>query len=345
MSGWPGVLSVVATLTMACGVGAQQRVIIDTDPGTDDALAIFLALNSPDLKVEAFTVVPGNVVAEQGLENALKLVSVAGRCDVPVAAGAKHPLMQKTYTATYWHGKNGIADIELPESKCKVDSRFAPDLIIELIHKYPHEITLIPVGPLTNIALSVSKDPSIVGLTKNIVIMGGSISGGNVTGVAEANIFGDPEAAEIVFKAGWTVTMVGSDVGEQTLMRRKELTELEAGHGPVNDVVTKISRFYIERSEKNGLDGAAMYDPLAVGVAIDPTLVNLKEMHIDVETRGKFTRGETVPNRNLENERNVLHGDHYEIEGYDRLAVNAKVAVASDAPRFLAMFVGRVTGK
>ena len=218
-------------------------------------------------------------------------------------------------------------------------------MIVELVHKYPHEITLIPVGPLTNIALAVSKDPSIVGLTKNIVIMGGSISGGNVTGVAEANIFGDPEAAEIVFKAGWTVTMVGSDVGEQTLMRRKELTELAAGHGPVNDVVTKISRFYIERSEKNGWDGAAMYDPLAVGVAIDPTLVKLKEMHIDVETRGEFTRGETVPNRNLENERNVLHGDRYEIEGYDKLAVNAKVAVASDAPRFLTMFIARVKGK
>jgi len=320
-------------------------VIIDTDPGTDDALAIYLALNSPELQVEAFTVVPGNITAEQGLDNALKLLSVAGRCDIPIAAGAKQPLLQKVYTAGYWHGKNGIADIELPESKCKVDPRFAPDLIIELIHKHPHEITLIPVGPLTNIALAISKDPSIVALAKNIVIMGGSISGGNVTGVAEANIFGDPEAAEIVFNAGWTVTMVGSDVGEQTLMRRKELTELQAGHGPVNDVVTKIARFYIERSEKNGWDGAAMYDPLAVAVAFDPSLVTLKPMHIDVETRGQYTRGETVPNRNLENEKNVLHGDHFEIEGYEKLPVNAKVAVASDAPRFLALFVSRVKGK
>lgn len=345
MSGWRGVLGVLAGLVLACGAGGQQRVIIDTDPGTDDALAIFLALNSPELHVEALTVVPGNVVAEQGLENALKLVSVAGRCDVPVAAGAKHPLMQRVYTAGYWHGKNGIADIELPPSNCKVDPRFAPDLIIELIRKHPHEITLIPVGPLTNIALAVSKDPSIVGLTKNIVIMGGSISGGNVTGVTEANIFGDPEAAEIVFNAGWTVTMVGSDVGEQTLMRRKELTELEAGHGPVNDVVTKIARFYIERSEKNGWDGAAMYDPLAVAVAFDPALVTTKDMHIDVETRGEFTRGETVANRNLENEKNVLHGDHYEIAGYDKLQVNAKVAVASDAPKFLSMFISRVKGK
>jgi len=345
MTRWRVVLCAVVLSGSISGVQAQQRVIVDTDPGTDDALAIYLALNSPELRVEAFTVVPGNVAADQGLDNALKLVSVAGRCDIPVAAGAKEPLLQKVYTAGYWHGKNGIADIELPPSKCKVDPRFAPDLIIELVHKHPHEITLIPVGPLTNIALAVSKDPSIVGLTKNIVIMGGSISGGNVTGAAEANIFGDPEAAEIVFKAGWTVTMIGSDVGEQTLLRRRELTELEAGHGPVNDVVTKIARFYIERSEKNGWDGAAMYDPLAVAVAFDPKLVTVKEMHIDVETRGQYTRGETVANRNLENEKNVLHGDHYEIEGYDKLPVNAKVAVASDAPRFLALFVSRVKGK
>jgi len=323
----------------------KRRVIIDTDPGTDDAMAILLALNSPELKVEAFTVVPGNVDGKQGLENALKLLSLAGRCDVPVAGGAQHPLNQKLYTAMYWHGKNGLADIELPPSNCKADTRFAPDLIIELVHKYPHEITLIPVGPLTNIALAVSKDPSITKLVKDIVIMGGSISGGNVTGAAEANIFGDPEAAQIVFNAGWVVTMVGSDVGERTLLRRKQLSELESGHGPQNDAVTGIARFYIERSEKNGWDGAAMYDPLAVSVVIDRTLVTLKDMHVDVETRGEFTRGETVANRMGVNEKNVLHGDHYEIEGYDVLPVNARVAVSSDAARFLALFISRVKGK
>ncbi|MGB9434514.1 MAG: nucleoside hydrolase [Candidatus Acidiferrum sp.] len=326
------------------GQAEKRRVIIDTDPGTDDAMAILLALNSPELKVEAVSVVPGNVVAKQGLDNALKLVSLAGRCDIPVAAGAQHPLMQKTYTALYWHGNNGLADIELPPSNCKVDPRFAPDLIIELVHKYPHEITLIPIGPLTNIALAVSKDPSIVRLVKDIVIMGGSISGGNVNGAAEANIFGDPEAAQIVFDAGWMVTMVGSDVGERTLMTRKHLTELQSGHGPQNDMVTKIARFYIERSEKNGWDGAAMYDPLAVGVVIDSTLVKLKDMHVDVETRGEFTRGETVANRMGSNEKNVLHGDHYEIDGIEPLQNNARVCLSSDAERFLQLFISRVKG-
>src|SRR3984957_1525996 len=214
---------VLTCVTNGFAQAAPKRVIIDTDPGTDDAMAIILALNSPELKVEALTVVPGNVDARQGLENALKIVSLAGRCDVTVAGGAQHPLNQKLFTAQFWHGKNGLANVELPASKCKEDRRFGPDLIIEMVHKYPHEITLIPVGPLTNIALAVSKDPSIAGMVKDIVIMGGSISGGNVNGAAEANIYNDPEAAQIVFNAGWMVTMVGSDVGERTLITRKYL--------------------------------------------------------------------------------------------------------------------------
>jgi len=214
-----------------------------------------------------------------------------------------------------------------------------------VVHKYPHEITLIPVGPLTNIALAVSKDPSIAGLVKNIVIMGGSIGGGNVNGAAEANIYNDPEAAQIVFNAGWMVTMVGSDVGERTLITRKYLAELQSSHGPQSDFIAKIADFYLTRSEKSGYSGAAMYDPLAVGIALDPTLGTLKEMHVDVETKGEFTRGETVANRMGSNENNVLHGDHYEIEGVVELKPNARVCLASDADRFLQLFVNRVRGK
>jgi inosine-uridine nucleoside N-ribohydrolase len=336
---------ILTLFTNAFSQSAPRRVIIDTDPGTDDAMAIILALNSPEFKVEALTVVPGNVDSQQGLENALKIVSLAGRCDVTVARGAQHPLNQKLITAQFWHGKNGLANVELPPSKCKADPRFGPDLIIETIHKYPHEITLIPVGPLTNIALAVSKDPSIVALVKDIVIMGGSITGGNVNGAAEANIYNDPEAAQIVFNAGWMVTMVGSDVGERTLITRKYLAELQASHGPQSDFIAKIAEFYLNRSEKSGYSGAAMYDPLAVGIALDSTLGTLKEMHVDVETKGEFTRGETVANRMGSNEKNVLHGDHYEIEGVTYLKPNARVCLASDADRFLHLFVSRVSGK
>jgi purine nucleosidase len=337
-----------AFLTLLTNAFAQispRRVIIDTDPGTDDAMAIILALNSPELKVEALTVVPGNVDGRQGLENALKIVSLAGRCDLIVAGGAQHPLNQKLITAQFWHGKNGLANVELPASKCKADPRFGPDLIIEMVHKYPHEITLIPVGPLTNIALAVSKDPSIASLVKNIVIMGGSITGGNVNGAAEANIYNDPEAAAIVFNAGWMVTMVGSDVGERTLITRKYLAQLQSSRGPQSDFIAKIAEFYLSRSEKSGYSGAAMYDPLAVGIALDPTLGTLKEMHVDVETKGEFTRGETVANRMGSDENSVLHGDHYEIEGVIELKPNARVCLASDADRFLQLFVSRVRGK
>lgn len=326
-------------------LAAPKKIIFDTDPGSDDAMALMLALNSPELDVRAITVVPGNVTAEMGLENALRMVSLANRCDIPVAGGARHPLFQKLITAEFWYGKNGIANMEIPPSKCKVDSRFGPDLIIELVHASPHEITLVPVGPLTNIALAALKDPSIVPLVKEVVLMGGSISGGNVNAAAEANIYNDPEAAQIVFQAGWPLTMVGLDVGDKTLLSRKYLGELGQTHGPVNDFIHGVAKYLVDLSATFGSSGTPMYDPLAVGVAIDPTLVKAPEMHVDVETRGEFTRGETVANRRGMVERNVLHGDHYAIEGIDKVAPNARVCVDVEADRFLQLFVSRIKGK
>ena len=230
----------------ACGAPPEARkVIIDTDPGADDAMAILLALNSPELNVKAFTVVAGNVVVEQGVENALKLVSLVGRCDVPVARGAAQPLAQKLTTAEYFHGKNGMGDAELPAPACRADARFAPDLIIELVHQYPHEITLVPVGPLTNISLAISKDPSIVPLVKEVVLMGGGIAGGNATAAAEANIYNDPEAAQAVFDAGWPITMVGLNVTERPLFTRADLEQLAKTHGPENDFAVGVLKFMV----------------------------------------------------------------------------------------------------
>src|SRR5579871_1185514 len=221
---------------LAAPAQAARKIILDTDPGTDDALALMLALNSPELDVRAITVVPGNVTAAMGLDNALRMVSLASRCDIPVAAGAQHPLFQKLITAEFWHGKNGLANVELPPSKCTVDARFGPDLIIELVHASPHQITLVPVGPLTNIALAVEKDPSIVPLVKEVILMGGSISGGNVNAAAEANIYNDPEAAQIVFNAGFdSLTMVGLDVGNKTLMTDRQIEQLQARPGPMSN--------------------------------------------------------------------------------------------------------------
>jgi purine nucleosidase len=324
---------------------AAKKIVFDTDPGTDDALALMLALNSPELDIRAITVVPGNVTASQGLENALRMVSLANRCDIPIAAGAQHPLFQKLITAEFWHGKNGLANIDLPPSKCKVDSHFGPDLIIQMVHAAPHEITLVPVGPLTNIALAVLKDPSIVPLVKDVIIMGGSITGGNVNASAEANIYNDPEAAQIVFQAGWIVTMVGLEVGDKTLISKKQLDQLAQTHGPVNDFIYRVAKYLVDLSAQFGSGGSPMYDPLAVGAALDGTLVKTQEMHVDVETRGEFTRGETVGNRHGMNERNVLHGDRYVIEGVDKVTPNAKVAVDVDSDRFLQLYVSRIKGK
>ena len=344
---WPVLLVLLFAIiaTVPAPAAAAKKIIFDTDPGTDDALALMLALNSPELDVRAITVVPGNVTAPMGLENALRMVSLANRCDIPVAAGAQHPLFQKLITAEFWHGKNGLGDIDLPSSKCKVDSRFGPDLIIELVHASPHEITLVPVGPLTNIALAIEKDPSIVPLVKEVILMGGSISGGNVNAAAEANIYNDPEAAQIVFQAGWPVTMVGLEVGDKALFTQKYLDQLRQTRGPINDFIAAVLKYLVDLSAKFGSPGTPMYDPSAVAVAIDPTLVKVQEMHVEVETKGEFTRGETVGNRHGEIERNVLHGDRYVIEGVDKVKANAKVCVDVDADRLLKLFVSRIRNR
>src|SRR5215475_10064186 len=341
----PLMAGVLLLTSLTSHAATAKKILFDTDPGTDDALALMLALNSPELDVRAITVVPGNVTGEMGLENALRMVSLANRCDIPIAAGAKHPLFQKLITAEFWHGKNGLANIELPPSKCKVDSLFGPDVIIQLVHESPHEIPLVPVAPLTNIALAVEKDPSIVPLVKEVILMGGSISGGNVNGAAEANIYNDPEAAQTVFQAGWPLTMVGLEVGNKALFTQKYLDQLGQTHGPVNDFIHSVNQYLLGLAEKFGSQGSPMYDPSAVAVVIDRTLVKTQEMHVDVETRGEFTRGETVANRHGYIERNVPHGDHLWIEGVDKVTPNAKVCVDVDADRFLQLYVSRIRGK
>lgn len=344
----PAILVGSLLISAASAFGASResrKIIIDTDPGADDAMAILLALNSSELDVIALTVVAGNVVVEQGLENALKLVSLGKRCDVSVARGAQQPLVQKLTTAEFFHGKNGLGDVELPAPTCHADARFAPDLIIELVHQYPHEITLVPVGPLTNIALAISKDPSIVPLVKEVVLMGGAISGGNATAAAEANIYNDPEAARVVFEANWPLTMVGLNVTEKTLFTRADLKQLANTHGLENDFAVGVLKFMVDLAAKLGADGTPMHDPLAVGSVIDPSLITTRDMRVDVETRGEHTRGETVASRHNSSDRKVLSGNRYIIDGIETLQPNVHVAVDSDARRFIQLFLSRIAGK
>jgi purine nucleosidase len=348
-------LGVLTAFTCACFLAppaqSQQhigpkKVILDTDPGTDDALAMLLAFNSPELQVEAVTVVAGNMTADAGLENALKITSLAGRCDVPVAKGAIRPLLQELNTGKFWNGANGLGGAELPPAKCKAAAEFAPDLIIQLVHKYPHAITLIPVGPLTNIAIAVAKDPGIVPLVKEVVLMGGGISGGNVTAVAEYNIHSDPEAAAIVFNAGWPITMVGLDVTEITLVTDEDVARLESKPGPETAFAAAVLRFQIGTYKGTGIfHGGAVHDALAVGQVVDCTILKTQDMRVDIETDGKFTRGMTVANRKNAIEKNVPEGDHLQSMGLEAVQPNVHVAVGADSQRFVEMLITRISGK
>ncbi len=331
---------------IAPGAPAQnpERVIIDTDPGTDDALAILLALRSPELRVEALTVVAGNVLAPVGLENALKIVSLVGRCDVPVAEGAQRPLHAKLNIEPFWNGPGGLGGAELPASKCKADPRFGPDVIIELVHKYPHEITIIGVGPETDLALAILKDPTIVPLVKRVILMAGSISGGNVNGAAEFNVYCDPDAADLVFRAGWPITMVGLDVTEITLISSAQVDEIERGGSAEAKFAAAVARFQVGLYQGAGFGGGAIHDALAMGAAIDPTFLKLRLMHIDVETEGRIARGETVANRLGTVDHVVDKGDHLETVGVDEVKPNAQVAVGIDSERFLKLFIARLSG-
>ncbi|MFZ0881799.1 MAG: nucleoside hydrolase [Candidatus Acidiferrales bacterium] len=336
-----GARSSVAAAPLA--ESTPQKVLIDSDPGTDDALAILLALNSPEVDVKGISIVAGNVTADMGFDDALKILSLAGRCDIPVAKGADHPLLQPLVTGTYWNGANGLGGAEIPPSKCEGDKRFGPDLIIDLVHKYPHELVLIPIGPLTNIALAVRKDPSIASLVKGVVLMGGSISGGNVNGAAEYNIYQDPEAAAIVFNAGWPLTMVGLDVTEKAAMLVTDAQKLEAQPGPIAHFAAVVARYQISVGEAVG--GGAVHDALAVGAVIDPSLLGTKFLRVDVETGGAFARGETVANRTGSVERNVPSGDHMDTVGLTKIQPNVHVAVTVEGRRFIDMLITRLGAK
>jgi inosine-uridine nucleoside N-ribohydrolase len=339
-----GILLIAACVTGAAPSQAATRVIIDADPGTDDALAILLALNSPELRVEAVTVVAGNVTAAQGLENALKLVSLAGRPDVPVALGAQKPLLQALVTAES-HGADGLGNVSLPPARCRPDARFGPDLIVELVHRYPHEITLVTLGPLTNVALALARDPSIAGLVKEIVLMGGAISGGNVDAVAEFNVYVDPEAAQAVFQGGWPLTMVGLEIGRKALFTREHLGELRKTTGRQTDFAARLLEYRVGLGEKDGERGATLYDPTAMSAVIDRTLITTQLLHVDVELRGEFTRAETVANRQNALNRKVPRGDHLVFAGTEPLRPNVNVATDIDAERFARLLIARLSGK
>jgi len=274
-----------------------KKIIIDTDPGIDDAMAILFALNSPELEVVGLTTIFGNVHTDLATENALRLLEFAGHPRIPVAHGATKPLHIGFEDApTFVHGENGLGEIELPASTTKADPRAAAQFIVDMIMAHPREITLVPVGPLTNIALALALEPRIVANVADVVIMGGAGAvNGNVNPAAEANIWHDPHAADRVFGAGWPLTMVGLDVTEKTVMDEDFLAGLRASR--TGTLIYDITRFYCDfHQQVHGMYAAYTHDPSAIAYLIDPTLFTIERGPIRVICEG-IALGQTLWDR------------------------------------------------
>ncbi|MEF3312260.1 nucleoside hydrolase [Paenibacillus sp. GYB004] len=273
----------------------MQKVIIDADTGIDDALALLLAVKSGRLDILGVTTVCGNVPLEQATANTLKVLKLLGKeGEIPVIRGAALPLLREPRHETGVHGARGLGGALEEMEPGEAADGYAPDFIIEQARKHPGELSLILMTPLTNMALALRKEPELRSWIKELIIMGGVVSGpGNLTPVAEYNIFADPEAAKLVFHSGIPITLVGLDVTRKALLHESHVRQLagtEAG-----EFVEMCTSHYIERySRMNGVRACALHDPLAVGVAIDRSIVQTRKLFVDVETRSELCDGQTV---------------------------------------------------
>ena len=274
----------------------MRRIILDCDPGHDDAMAIILAHGSPEIELAAITTVAGNHRLELTTLDALRVCELAGIAGVPVAAGCAAPLLRPLVTAEEVHGEKGLEGHDWPaETRLQPVATHGVDLIIDLVMESPGEITLVPTGPLTNLAVAMRKEPRIVERTREVVMMGGAHSRGNVTPAAEFNTYVDPEAAEMVFRGAWPVTMIGLEVTHMALATPAVFARLDAVGTPVARAVTGMLGFYRDQLlREEGRDSPPVHDPCAVARVIDPSLVSCRDARVDVELGSELTRGMTV---------------------------------------------------
>ncbi len=272
-----------------------KPVILDVDPGHDDAVALMMACGAPDLDLLAVTTVAGNVSLQKTTYNALRVLSLIGHTDIPVAAGAAQPLQRTLRTAEDIHGESGLdGPSEIPPPTFEADSRHAVQLIADTVRTAPQPVTLIPVGPLTNIALFLREHPELKEKIAHISLMGGSIGLGNTTPAAEFNIYVDPEAAQEIFKSGLPITMSGLDVTHQAGAGPTERERLRS-MGEVGGVVAGFLEFFAGAYESVfGFDAPPLHDPVAVAAVLRPELLETRPMRVDVECESELTRGETV---------------------------------------------------
>ncbi|MBI0005521.1 nucleoside hydrolase [Gilliamella apicola] len=273
-----------------------KKIILDCDPGHDDAIALLLAHGNPNIELLAVTTVVGNQTLEKVTRNALSVARIANITNVPFAAGAVRPLIRNVEVAPDIHGDSGLDGPVLPEPAIQLDKRHAIDLIIDTIMSHPPKtVTLVPTGGLTNIAMAVRKEPKIVERVKEVVLMGGGYHVGNWSAVAEFNIKIDPEAAHIVFNEKWPVTMVGLDLTHQALATPEVIEKISA-------IKTKPAKFVLEMLEffgkmykqAQGFTYPPVHDPCAVAYVINPELIKTKRVPVDIELTGTLTLGMTV---------------------------------------------------
>ncbi|MHB9145791.1 MAG: nucleoside hydrolase [Symbiobacteriia bacterium] len=273
----------------------KQKIILDVDPGHDDAMAMLLAYKSPAIELLAITTVAGNQTLAKTTLNARRVCTVAGITDVPIAAGCDRPLVRPQIIAADIHGESGLDGPHFPEPTVPLDPRHAVDLIIQLVMESQGDIILVPTGPLTNIAMAMRQEPRIIGKIKHISLMGGANGFGNTTPSAEFNIYADAEAARIVFESGVPITMVGLDLTHQALATDTVVERIRALNTPVSAMAVDLLRFFASAyKERQGFDHPPVHDPCAVAWVIDPTVMETQSVHVDIETHAEFSYGRTV---------------------------------------------------
>ncbi|MEP0806479.1 MAG: nucleoside hydrolase [Chloroflexota bacterium] len=305
-----------------------KRILIDTDPGIDDALAILLALASPELSLEGLSVVHGNCSLEQATRNGLSILELAGAGHIPLAKGCELPLVQPSLLAPETHGNTGLGYAKLPEPRIQPIGQHGSDFLIEKALSNPGEITLVAIGPLTNVALAIRKEPKFARSLKEIIIMGGAIRHeGNTTALAEFNTYVDPHAAHIVFHAGIPATLVPLDVTYQCALMASDVERLLKINSPITKFIKEATDFYMEYHDAwQGIQGCIINDPLALALTFAPELCDYEELPVDVDISGGVSMGKTF-------------ADFY---NYQKKPANMRVALGVRARDFIELFLERM---
>jgi purine nucleosidase len=306
---------------------SPKRILIDTDPGVDDALTFLLALASPELKLEALTTTQGNVTLEKATRNALAVLELGRASHIPVAAGSVVPLVQPLRASADIHGESGLGNSALPAPQTQPVPGHAVDFLIEKILAEPHQISIFAIGPLTNIAVAIRKEPGFAKAVRELVIMGGAIrENGNSTPLAEFNIYVDPHAAHIVFHSGIPITLIPLDVTHQCLLKQDHVDRLMMIDSPISRFVRDVVEVYLQASYDRGLEGSALHDPLTLVTVIAPGLLTLREYFVDVDISDGVSMGKTFA----------------DISGLTKRPANMKVAMDVRSNEFIQLFLQRL---